>query len=160
MNPVLAHIDSKIWAILPAELNKLRAAAASPESSQIVPKAARMAGGDGPRLLNYTTISQDIATINVSGILYNPEGFIDELIEFYFGGTSIPALISDIEAVSSDTSVKSVLFNFHSPGGDVSVSTRLRTRSRHSPPRRKPWHTLTASAALQPISLQLNAARS
>lgn len=119
MNNLLAHVNSKKWAIVPSELAKLRAFAAQHDpSSQIKPKADAKPENIGT--LQYGSISQNgVATINVHGVLYNPEGYIDDLIEFYFGGTSTPGLIADIEAVTNNSAVTAVVFNFHSPGGDV-----------------------------------------
>lgn len=118
MNVKLAHLDSKIWAILPAYLDAMRSSFAQSDNDVITPKASKSLEPTGG--LQYGFVGSDgVATINVNGVLYNPDGYIDEILEFYFGGVSIPALIRDIDAVLNDSSVKAVVFNFHSPGGEV-----------------------------------------
>lgn len=119
---ILAHIDNKIWAILPSELNKMRSAAASDSAKfqEIAATFKPQAFSDSPSALRYGKIvAGGVAVIEIKEVLYNPAGFIDELIGFYFGGTSIPDLMADIEAVTNNPAVQSVVFKIHSPGGDV-----------------------------------------
>lgn len=114
----LARIDSKVWGILPSFLDGMKSAVAGKDFEQRAPRAAAVETPVGA--LNYGSISQDgVATIDVKGVLYNPDGYIDDIIEYYFGGTSIPNLIRDIDAVANNSAITAVVFNFHSPGGEV-----------------------------------------
>lgn len=125
----LAHIDSKKWAILPTKLNEMRSIAAT-NNGEIEKIASERLGGISARSslisnssslkLNYGILNENgVAVIQVKGVLFNPEGLIDEILAIYFGGTSTPDLINDIDAVTNDPSVKAVAFHCHSPGGDV-----------------------------------------
>lgn len=124
---LLAHVDSKIWAIYPEELQRMRSILAGMSAERIDKIAAArqaepkaLAGDEQAQSLRYGVIGDSgVAVINVSSVLYYPEGLIDEVLAFIFGGTSIPDLARDIDAVANNPAVKAVAFNFHSPGGTV-----------------------------------------
>ncbi len=123
-----AHLHNRVMAILPNELDRLRAKAKDAPSfdnlqsgyeSQIKSIAAGYGDSDKPRLRNGAVGDNGVAVINVKGALFNVESYWDEIIAFYFGGTSYQSLMRDIDLVMNDSSVKAVGFFVHSPGGEA-----------------------------------------
>lgn len=123
-----AHLHNRVMAILPNELDRLRAKAKDAPSfdnlqasyeAQIKSIAASYGDSDKPRLKNGAVGDNGVAVINVKGALFNVESYFDELIAFYFGGTSYQSLMRDVDLVTDDSSVKSVGFYLHSPGGEA-----------------------------------------
>lgn len=127
---LLAYLDSKVWAIEGRALNSLRMKvtsenadmskiAADFEDRKVNLAKAPLGAGVRARLRSGVIQENGIAIINVSGPIFNVEGYFDELIAYYFGGTSYQALQSDIETIANDGQVKSVGVYVHSPGGEA-----------------------------------------
>ena len=60
-------------------------------------------------------VKDGVGIINVTGIITPYSDFYD----WYFGATSIESMRYQFDQALSDRSVKGIVFNFHSPGGDV-----------------------------------------
>lgn len=127
---LLAFLDSKVWAIEARALNSLRmkVATESPDMSKITTdfeerkaQLAKAPIGSGVRTrLKTGAIGENgVAIINISGPIFNVEGYFDEIIAFYLGGTSYQALQADIETIANDGQVKSWGAYVHSPGGEA-----------------------------------------
>lgn len=125
---LLAHLESKVWAIHHNEMNamRLKLAAKDLDFKKIAAdfeakKAAEepLTAGMGKKLSTGTISDSGVATIKVQGPLFNVEGYLDEIIAYYLGGTSYQDLMADIDAVANDAQIKSVGFFVHSPGGEA-----------------------------------------
>jgi signal peptide peptidase SppA len=127
---LLAYLDSKVWAIESRALNALRMKVSSdnPDMSKLSAdfeerKAqlakAPLGSGMRARLKTGAIGENGVAVINISGPIFNVEGFFDELIAFYFGGTSYQALQADLETIANDGQVKAWGAYVHSPGGEA-----------------------------------------
>lgn len=115
-------------AILSGELHKLRTKAShAPDmdklqaSYEAYKKDAldAYAESDKPRLKNGSIGEGGVAIIKIKGPLFNVEGYFDELLAYYFGGTSYQSLMADIETVTNNPLVQVVGFYVHSPGGEA-----------------------------------------
>lgn len=127
---LLAYLDSKVWAIEERTLNLLRMKATSEnldlskitaDFEQRKADLAKAPLGAGMRTRLKTGVIQEngVAVINISGPIFNVEGYFDELIAYYFGGTSYQSLQSDIETIANDGQVKSFGVYVHSGGGEA-----------------------------------------
>ncbi len=115
-------------AILPSELNRLLAKAQSaPDFDKLQASyetqkesiAAAFGESERPRLRNGSIADNGVAIINIKGVLFNVESYFDEILAFYFGGTSYQSLMRDIDLVTNDSLVETVGFFVHSPGGEA-----------------------------------------
>lgn len=127
---LLAYLNSKVWAIETREMNKLlmKAAQDNPDMSKLAAdfearkaQLAKAPLGSGMRTRLKTGAIQEngVAIINISGPIFNVEGYFDEIIAYYFGGTSYQALQSDIETIANDGQVKAWGVYAHSGGGEA-----------------------------------------
>lgn len=122
------HLNNRIMAMLPSELDRLCAKAqAAPDFSNLQASfeaqkksvAAAYGESEKPKLKNGSIGDNGVAVINVKGALFNVESYWDEILAFYFGGSSYQSLMRDIDLVTNDSSVKAVGFFVHSPGGEA-----------------------------------------
>lgn len=122
------HLNNRIMAILPDELTRLRArASAAPDFSKLQTSyeahkekvLGAFAESEKPRLRNGSISDSGVAVINIKGPLFNVESYFDEILAFYFGGTSYQSLMRDIDLVADNALVQAVGFYVHSPGGEA-----------------------------------------
>lgn len=138
-NRFLHRIDTGFWALYPPKLDELRMKVTSnavqldemlklveknqgiSTSEQFQPKNRTIFGADFQRVPNtyYSHISNGIAYVEISDELYYSGGWIDEIIAFYFGGTSTKKLINDFQQLKSNPLVKEVVLIINSPGGEA-----------------------------------------
>lgn len=122
------HFNNRVMAMLPSALDRLRVMSQdAPDINNLQTSyeeqkksVANLYGEQQkPRLVNGTIGDNGVAIINIKGSLFNVECYFDEIIAFYFGGTSYQSLMRDIELVTNDSDVQAVGFFVHSPGGDA-----------------------------------------
>lgn len=129
-----ARIENTVWAMYPVELDKLRVRAASENSAleSVIAKAnldnfqpetnpSSLATRSGERLAGtrYVSVRDEIAVIDIQGAMWTSGGWIDEILSFYFGGTSTKQLAKDIQAAIDNPVIKGIVLNINSPGGEA-----------------------------------------
>lgn len=126
---LLAHLDNQIMAVMPDALDKMRSVLASADFDFAKVQASYLAekesiesaslNSEQPRLRTGSINASGFAVINIKGALFNKECLLDEIIAYYFGGTSYQDLMADIDAVANNPLIQAVAFFVHSPGGVV-----------------------------------------
>ena len=126
------YLANNIWAMLPAEIDKLKLRADGFRAekfldnkdflAQIQESApSALATRAGERLVGtrYASVRDGIAVIDIQGAMFTSGGWIEEIMAFYFGGTSTKQLARDIQTAIDNPGISAIVLNINSPGGEA-----------------------------------------
>lgn len=135
---VLSYIENNIWAILPTEYDKMHriatrhgaefdrllmdaaktSAVETSPNSDLIASPQSMTAKRGERLAGsrYTEVRDGVAVIDLNGVIAMRMNLFTELCE---GGTSTEMLAKDFRLCLDSPNIHSIVFNVHSPGGEV-----------------------------------------
>lgn len=119
---VLQYMTTQLWAMQPDHLKAMSAFFASDAAREAAPQADRFTPAQDRRVAEK---QGSVMVLPLKGVITNRVTFIDDLIAFYFGGTSVERFRAQFMAALADDEIKAIVLDVDSPGGTVGGVTEL-----------------------------------